>query len=120
MHLDELREYCLAKRGATEGLPFGPDTLVFKVMDKIFAITGLNNPDCRVNLKCDPEYAIELRATHPEDIFPGFHMNKLHWNTVLCEAGLPRTLIIDLIDHSYNLIVDSLPAKRRAQLNDVS
>ncbi len=120
MHLDELREYCLAKPAATEGLPFGPDTLVFKVMNKIFAITGLDNPDCRVNLKCDPEYAIELRAKYPEEILPGYHMNKVHWNTVICDGGLPRTLITELIDHSYGLIVESLSAKRRAELNDPS
>lgn len=119
MHLEALREYCLSKPGASEGMPFGPDTLVFKVMNKIFAITGLDNPDCRVNLKCDPERAIELRSEYPHDVLPGYHMNKVHWNTVICDQGLPRVVVCELIDHSYHLIVDSLPAKSRADLDEL-
>lgn len=119
MHLEAVREYCLAKPGATESLPFGPDTLVFKVMNKIFALTGLDNPDCRVNLKCDPERAISLRAEYPEEVLPGYHMNKVHWNTVICDQGLSRALVCELVDHSYDLIVASLPAKHRAELNEL-
>ena len=119
MHLEALREYCLSKPGATESLPFGPDTLVFKVMNKVFALTGLDNPDCRVNLKCDPERAITLRSEYPEEVLPGYHMNKMHWNTVICDQGLSRQLVCDLIDHSYALIVASLPARLRAELDEL-
>lgn len=115
MHLDELREYCLAKSATTESLPFGPDTLVFKVANKMFAVTGLDEADLRVNLKCDPDYAIELRERH-EEVKPGWHMNKQHWNTVYIEDGdLRDDFIRELIDHSYDLIVKSLTKKVRAE-----
>ena len=119
MHLEELRDYCLSKPGTTESLPFGPDTLVFKVKDKIFALTGLDEADCSVNLKCDPEKAIVLRSEYPRDIIPGYHMNKVHWNTVKCDQTLTRQLVRELIDHSYELIVASLPARKRAELNEL-
>ena len=115
MHLDELREYCLAKPATTESLPFGPDTLVFKVANKMFALTGLDETDLRVNLKCDPDYAAELRERY-EEIKPGWHMNKKHWNTVYIEDGSLRDdFIRKLIDHSYDLIVQSLTKKARAE-----
>ena len=110
MHIEAFRDYCLAKAGVEEGFPFGEDTLVFKVGGKIFAITGLDTPEFRVNLKCDPGYALDLRETYPQ-IIPGWHMNKQHWNTVCFEDGLPETLIRELIDHSYDLILASLPVK---------
>ena len=116
MHPEDVREYCLSKPGATEELPFGPDTLVFKVMGKIFALMGLDQPDCRVNLKCDPERATQLRAECPQNVLPGYHVNKVHWNTVVCDQGLSRQLVHQLIDHSYELVIASLPAKRRAEL----
>lgn len=113
MHIDELREYCLSKKGVDEGLPFGESTLVFKVLGKIFALTGLDADECRVNLKCDPDYALELRDEYP-DIIPGYHMNKRHWNTVYCERDLDDDLIRDLIDHSYELVVEGLPKSQQA------
>ena len=119
MYHEDVSDYCLSKPGAVEELPFGPDTLVFKVLGKIFALTGLDGPDCRVNLKCDPDRAIQLRAEFPDAVLPGYHMNKVHWNTVICDQGLSRQMICQLIDHSYDLVVASLPAKRRAELHDI-
>lgn len=116
MTLDELREYCLAKPATEETLPFGPDTLVFKVAGKMFALTGLDEADLRVNLKCEPEYALELRERHPE-IQPGYHMSKKHWNTVYVDDGdLRDDFVYELIDHSYDLVVASLTKKLRAEL----
>ena len=120
MDLESLRNYCLSKKSASEDMPFGEDTLVFRVLGKIFALTSLDtegvNPDklqgCRVNLKCNPDYAIELREKF-EDIQPGYHMNKKHWNTVNCENGLDSALIKSLIDHSYELIVQSMTKAQR-------
>ena len=103
-------------KGVEETLPFGPDTLVFKVGGKIFALTGLDEDECSVNLKCDPEKAIELREEHPDDIIPGYHMNKKHWNTVYFERGLQDKYLINLIDHSYELVVNSLPLKVKEHL----
>ena len=118
MYLDEFREYCLSKKGVFEDLPFGPDTLVFKVMGKVFAITGLDSDVFRVNLKCDPERAIELRERY-EEVAPGFHMNKKHWNTVDFEGSLEEKLLMDLIDHSYHLVVKSLTKKLKAELDEL-
>jgi predicted DNA-binding protein (MmcQ/YjbR family) len=117
MDIEVFRRYCLSKRGTEETLPFGPDTLVYKVMGKAFALTGLDEPEFRVNLKCDPEQAIELRDQYPGQVLPGWHMNKRHWNTVLFEAGLPDDVLKALIDHSYDLVVAGLPAKTRIALS---
>ncbi|MFK8164854.1 MAG: MmcQ/YjbR family DNA-binding protein [Lewinella sp.] len=115
MMLDELRDYCLAKAAVTEELPFGPDTLVFKVAGKMFALTGLDEVDLRVNLKCDPERSVQLRERH-EEIKPGWHMNKKHWNTVYIEDGdLRDELVYELIDHSYELVKSSLTKKVKAE-----
>ncbi len=107
MNIEEFRDYCLNKKGVEESTPFGPDVLVFKVMNKMFSATNLNEEIFRVNLKCDPDKAIELRASYA-DIIPGWHMNKKHWNTVYFEQELSHTLILELIDHSYDLVVASL------------
>jgi predicted DNA-binding protein (MmcQ/YjbR family) len=115
MHIEDFRTYCLNKPGTEEGFPFGEDTLVFKVGGKIFAITGLDSDEFRVNLKCNPQYAVELRDQHHQ-VIPGWHMNKKHWNTVYFEDGLPESLLKELIDHSYELIVASLPKKIQEQL----
>lgn len=115
MHLESFRAYCLAKPGTTEDLPFGPDTLVFKVMGKMFAATGLDSAEFTVNLKCDPDRALELREQHPE-VQPGYHMNKKHWNTVSFEGALTDVKLRELIDHSYELVVQSLPKKVQAEL----
>jgi len=112
MDLYEFRDYCLAKPGVEETFPFDEHTLVFKVMGKIFALTGLDNPDFKVNLKCDPQRSEELREQYPE-VQPGYHMNKTHWNTVSFEGSLSKALLRELIDHSYDLIVRSLPRQQR-------
>jgi predicted DNA-binding protein (MmcQ/YjbR family) len=114
VNIEEIRDYCLAKPGVTEGLPFGEDTLVFKVGEKLFLLTSLSQGD-RFNVKCDPELAIELREQHPE-VLPGFHMNKKHWNTVHTNGNLTRKQICDMIDHSYNLIFNGLPKNVRDQI----
>ena len=107
MNIEEFHAYCLSKKGVEETFPFDEVTLVFKVMGKVFAITGLDNEVFEVNLKCDPEYAIELREEY-DQIYPGFHMNKKHWNTVRFEEGLDDRLLCELIDHSYDLVVKKL------------
>ena len=116
MNIEILRDYCLTKKGVTEELPFGPDTLVFKVRGKIFALTGLDEVPLKINLKCDPEKVTELREGYPENILPGYHMNKRHWNTIIPDAGLPKSLIFGLIDHSYELVLLSLPKKVQKEL----
>lgn len=118
MNIEEFRNYCLSKKGVEETMPFGPDTLVFKVMGKMFSATGLDEEEFRVNLKCDPERAINLRANHP-DIIPGWHMNKKHWNTVYFEKELRYDLILELIDHSYDLVVASLKKADKATLDNL-
>ncbi len=116
MHIEEFTAYCLAKKGVVESFPFGGDTLVFKVLNKMFALTGLESSPFTVNLKCDPEKALELRENY-EEIVPGYHMNKAHWNTVNLEGMLDEALIKALIDHSYDLVVQSLPKKDKEILN---
>ena len=117
MNIESLRRYCLNLKHAEETLPFGPDTLVYKVGGKMFALTGLDEEECSVNLKCDPEHAIELREEYPDHIFPGYHMNKRHWNTVFVERGLPEKLIFQLIDQSYSLVMATLPRKIQAEFH---
>jgi len=107
MNIEEFHDYCLAKKGVEETFPFDEVTLVFKVLGKVFAITGLDNEEFTVNLKCDPDYAIELRESH-EEIKAGWHMNKKHWNTVHFEGDLNDKFLCDLIDHSYDLVVKGL------------
>jgi len=114
MDLAKFREYCLGKPRATEGTPFGPDTLVFKVGGKIFAITSLDEIPARANLKCDPDLALELRDRY-EQVRPGYHMNKKHWNTVEIESGIPDGELKKMIDHSYKLVVASLPKVKRSR-----
>ena len=115
MTLDSLRDYCLTKPLVTEELPFGPDTLVFKVARKVFALAGLDQPELRINLKCDPARALELRDRYPDAIQPGWHMNKRHWNSVYPERdGLTDRLVKELIDHSYTLVIGGLSKRDRA------
>lgn len=116
MNIEELRSYCLSKPGVTESFPFGPDTLVFKVGGKVFLLTGLDSYPVTFNVKCDPERAVDLREQHPDSILPGYHMNKKHWNTVQINGELLNTQLQELIDHSYDLIVGSLPLKTRQSL----
>jgi len=118
MDIEYFREYCLAKKGVTEELPFGPDTLVYKVMGKVFALTGLDNEVFSVNLKCEPEKAIALREEY-SFIIPGYHMNKKHWNTVNFERT-PTKLASELIDHSYAIVVAGLTKKMQVELANLS
>ncbi len=116
MNIEQFRDYCLAKKGVTESFPFGEETLVFKVMGKIFALIGLEYSPAQANLKCDPERALQLREDFDGLVRPGYHMNKVHWNTVELERNLPHELLIELIDHSYNLVVKSLTKKLQTEL----
>jgi predicted DNA-binding protein (MmcQ/YjbR family) len=113
--LESFREYCLAKRGATESTPFGEDVLVFKVGGKMFALAALDEIPARANLKCDPDLALELRDRY-EQVRPGYHMNKKHWNTVEIESGIPIAELRRMIDHSYELVGKSLPRRSREKL----
>jgi predicted DNA-binding protein (MmcQ/YjbR family) len=105
MNIEELREYCLSLPGVSEHFPFDETTLVFKVNGKMFALTDLEGP-LSVNLKCDPELAVELRERYPS-VKPGYHMNKVHWNTVEIDGTVNDKLILEWIDHSYKLIAGS-------------
>lgn len=116
MNIEELRTYCLRKAGVTESFPFGPDTLVFKVGEKLFLLTGLDSLPLSFNAKCDPERAIELREQYPDSVLPGYHMNKKHWNTVLVDGTLAQNLLYELIDHSYELVFDSLSRKTKESI----
>lgn len=119
MNIELFRDYCLAKKGVTESFPFDEQTLVFKVMGKMFALCGLEHHPSRVNLKCDPERSAHLREVYPEGVLPGYHMSKLHWNTVILEDRLPEELIRELIDHSYDLVVQGLTKKAKEALNQL-
>jgi predicted DNA-binding protein (MmcQ/YjbR family) len=114
MDIEQLQEYCLSKTGAEETLPFGPDTLVYKVGGKAFLLTGLNGEDLRFNVKCDPDLAVELREQY-DCVQPGYHMNKKHWNTIVVDGSVGLKQLKQWIDHSYDLVVDSLPKKLREQ-----
>jgi predicted DNA-binding protein (MmcQ/YjbR family) len=115
MDLESFREYCLRKPHATEDMPFGDDVVVFKVAGKMFALAALDEIPVTVNLKCDPDRALELRDKY-EQVRPGYHMNKKHWNTVEIDSGLPDRELRAMIDHSYELVVGSLPKATREKL----
>ena len=109
MDLETVRNYCLKKKGVFESLPFDEDTPVYKVAGKIFLLASII-PPISINIKCDPEKAVELREQF-EAVTPGYHMNKLHWNTILLENSIPDKLIFNWIDDSYNLVSEGLPKK---------
>lgn len=115
MNIEDFRDYCLSKTGTSEHFPFDNRTLVFKVGGKMFALTDVDEFNS-VNLKCDPERSIELRETYA-GVKPGYHMSKIHWNTVSVYEDVPVSLIFDLIDHSYTLILASLPKKIKNELS---
>jgi predicted DNA-binding protein (MmcQ/YjbR family) len=118
MNLETFYEYCLSKKGVTEHFPFDEETLVFKVGGKMFALSSLNQWEKAtpsVNLKCNPEYAEELRAQY-DDIKPGWHMSKIHWNTIEINRDVPDSLIKELIDHSYELVFKSLTKKLQTEI----
>src|SRR3984893_5554189 len=111
----EFREYCLTKPDAAEGTPFGETVLVFKVAGKMFALMSLDEVPATANLKCDPDLALELRDRY-EQVRPGYHMNKKHWNTVEIESGIPEAELRKMIDHSYDLVVKRLPKSKAQRL----
>ncbi len=118
MNVEEVMEYCQAKKGVEATFPFDEHTLVFKVMGKMFALVGLERLPPSINLKCNPEWAEELRESYSE-ITPGYHMNKVHWNTVRLEGGLEVKFIQKLIDHSYELVVNSLTKKLQKEWHEL-
>lgn len=111
MDLETFRDYCLTKPHVAESTPFGEDTLVFKVGGKMFALASLDEVPPRVNLKCDPDLALELRDRYA-DVQPGYHMNKKHWNTIELSGVIPDAELRRMIDHSYDLVVARLPKRR--------
>ena len=115
MDADALKNVCLAFTGSEETYPFGPETAVFKVEGKVFALTAFGAETLKVSLKCEPELAEQLRATHPE-IVPGYHLNKRHWNTVSLDGLLDDGMVRDMIEDSYDLIVSKLPKAKRLRL----
>jgi predicted DNA-binding protein (MmcQ/YjbR family) len=115
MNLEQLRDFCLALPGTTEDTPFGEDTLVLKVMGKIFLLTSLETEKLSFNVKCDPEKAVELREQY-DFVQPGYHMNKKHWNTIMANNPLHDPLYYAWIRHSYELVVAGLPARLRAEI----
>jgi predicted DNA-binding protein (MmcQ/YjbR family) len=118
MNLETFYEYCLSKKGVTEHFPFDEETLVFKVGGKIFALSSLTQWEKgipAVNLKCNPDYAEDLRAQY-DDIKPGFHASKKHWNTIEINHGVPDSLVKELIDHSYELVFKSLTKKLQTEI----
>lgn len=119
MNIEQLQEYCLSKKGTTAEFPFDSDTLVFKVVNKVFALVSLTKWEGgqkTINLKCDPDYAEELREAYTS-IHPGFHMNKKHWNTVdLSKDEIYPKFLSELIDHSYAMVVKGMPKKMRDSL----
>lgn len=115
MDLAAFREYCLSKAGASESAPFGVETIVFKVGGRIFALASLDDVPARANLKCDPDLALDLRDRY-EQVRPGYHMNKRHWNTVEIESGIPEVELRKMIEHSYELVVKSLPKTKKKTL----
>ena len=110
-----LRDCCLSFPGAQETFPFGPNTSVFKIAGKMFALSQLGGDSLRVSLKCEPQLAQALREAYAE-VLPGYHLNKRHWNTVIVDGSLPEQMVKDLIEDSYDLIVGQLPASRRREL----
>ena len=115
MNVEQIREYCLKKKGVTEEFPFDEETLVFKVLGKIFLLVSLDSIPLQFNVKCDPEVAIELRERY-ESVEPGYHMNKKHWNTVIIDGSVSEKMILDWIEDSYNLVVAGLKKSDQQKL----
>ena len=111
----ELRDHCLSFTGAEETFPFGPNTSVFKVAGKMFALSALGADSLRVSLKCEPQLAEALRRAHAA-VLPGYHLNKRHWNTVIIDGSVPDDVVRDMIEDSYDLVVSKLPGGQRRTL----
>lgn len=118
MNIEAYRNYCLSKKGVTEELPFDDNTLVYKVMGKIFTIADIDNFES-FNVKCNPALANQLRETYG-GVTPGYHMNKKHWNTIITDGSIPDQLLYRWIDDSYNLVVTGLPKKDQEMLKNLS
>ncbi|MFX0555554.1 MmcQ/YjbR family DNA-binding protein [Maribacter sp. CXY002] len=116
MNIEAFREYCVSKKGVTEDFPFDEKTLVFKVMGKMFALSGLDRIPTQINLKCDPERSAFLREQYDGFIVPGYHMSKAHWNTLYIDNLSPK-LILELTDHSYDLVVSKFTKKVRNEFD---
>ena len=115
MNVEEIREYCISKIGVEESFPFDNETLVFKVGGKIFLLMGINANPIQFNVKCEPQKAIDLREKY-SFVIPGYHMNKTHWNTIICDGRATKKNVFEWIDDSYLLIIKSLPKKLREEL----
>lgn len=118
MNVEQYRDYCLSKKGVTEHFPFDEETLVFKVMGKMFALCGLERIPFQVNLKCDPERSLELREEY-DSIIAGWHMSKKHWNTVMPDGTISNEFFFELIDHSYDMVVKGMTKKLRRELESL-
>jgi len=118
MDRPNIPKYCLEKKNARESFPFGDTTLVFKVSGKMFLLISLDELPLQFNVKCDPDFAVELRETY-SSVIPAFHMNKIHWNTVIVNGQLSAKQIREMIDASYALVVKSLPLKERQKLENL-
>nr|WP_202558310.1 MmcQ/YjbR family DNA-binding protein [Streptomyces sp. SID5789] len=112
-----MRDFCLSFNASLEDFPFNPETSVFKVLGKMFALSSLNGHPLTVNLKCDPDEAVRLRGEYPGLVVPGWHMNKRHWNTVTADGGLPDRVVRELVEDSYDLVVAGLPRADRLRLD---
>jgi predicted DNA-binding protein (MmcQ/YjbR family) len=111
-----LRKLCLGFPGAFEDFPFGPEHSVFKVEGKLFAISALKGSPLKVSLKCEPELAEQLRASFPDAVAPGYHLNKRHWNTVTLDGSVPDAMVRDMVEDSYDLVVAAMPRRVRERL----
>lgn len=118
MNIEELREFCLSKKGVEECFPFDEETLVFKVMGKVFLLTGIESKPLEFNVKCDPDKAIGLREKY-SCVLPGYHMNKTHWNTVVCDNSVPEKLLKEWISHSYEMVAKGLTKKQKQELENL-
>lgn len=116
MNIEEIRDYCISKKAVEETMPFGPDTIVFKVLGKAFLLMGFENNPVSFNVKCDPEKAIQLREQY-NCVKPGYHMNKKHWNTITVDYSVSDKLLMQWIDHSYELVVSGLSKKLKEKIN---
>lgn len=112
LNIEEIRDYCLQKKGTEECFPFDEETIVFKVAGKLFLLADINSNPLNFNVKCEPQKALELREKY-SFVLPGYHMNKSHWNTIVCNENVQRNLLLGFIDDSYNLILDSLSKKTK-------
>jgi predicted DNA-binding protein (MmcQ/YjbR family) len=116
--LEVIKAYCLAKPGSSAGYPFGEGTLVFKVLDRMYALCSEDERPLRINLKCDPDDALALRAQYSA-IIPGYHMNKKHWNSLIMDGSLQDSLVFELIDHSYQLVISKMSQAKQRKLRSI-